>query len=70
MRDPLASLRLMKAVERHRHTLQEGLLLNAPRPGCLRFTPALTVSRANVDEMLKRLSRAFALAKSKPLESA
>ncbi|MCY1446031.1 Acetylornithine aminotransferase [compost metagenome] len=53
-----------------RHALDEGLLINAPQPGCLRFTPALTVSRANVDEMLKRLNRAFALAKSKPLEIA
>ncbi|MDA8483936.1 acetylornithine transaminase [Pseudomonas resinovorans] len=53
-----------------RHALDEGLLINAPQPDCLRFTPALTVSRANVDEMLKRLNRAFALAKSKPLEIA
>ncbi len=53
-----------------RHAFDEGLLINAPQPGCLRFTPALTVSRANVDEMLKRLNRAFALAKSKPLEIA
>ncbi|MCY1495784.1 Acetylornithine aminotransferase [compost metagenome] len=53
-----------------RHALAEGLLINAPQPDCLRFTPALTVSRANLDEMLKRLNRAFALAKSKPLEIA
>lgn len=53
-----------------RHALEEGLLINAPQPDCLRFTPALTVSRANVDEMLKRLNRAFALAKNKPLEIA
>ncbi|AWY41568.1 aminotransferase class III-fold pyridoxal phosphate-dependent enzyme [Pseudomonas putida] len=39
--------------------LQEGLLLNAPQPDCLRFTPALTVSKANIDEMLLRLARAF-----------
>ncbi|MFZ6048395.1 aminotransferase class III-fold pyridoxal phosphate-dependent enzyme [Pseudomonas sp. CR3202] len=52
------------------HALDEGLLINAPQADCLRFTPALTVSRANVDEMLKRLNRAFALAKSKPLEIA
>jgi len=37
----------------------EGLLLNAPQPDCLRFTPALTVSNANIDEMLLRLTRAF-----------
>lgn len=40
--------------------LQEGLLLNAPRPDVLRFSPALTVSRGNIDEMLLRLARAFA----------
>jgi acetylornithine/N-succinyldiaminopimelate aminotransferase len=39
--------------------LYEGLLLNAPQPDCLRFTPALTVSKANIDEMLLRLARAF-----------
>jgi acetylornithine/N-succinyldiaminopimelate aminotransferase len=39
--------------------LHEGLLLNAPKPDCLRFTPALTVSKANIDEMLLRLARAF-----------
>ncbi|WP_077049110.1 aspartate aminotransferase family protein [Pseudomonas sp. KK4] len=39
--------------------LHEGLLINAPQPGCLRFTPALTVSKANIDDMLLRLARAF-----------
>jgi acetylornithine/N-succinyldiaminopimelate aminotransferase len=39
--------------------LQEGLLLNAPQPDCLRFSPALTVSKGNIDEMLLRLARAF-----------
>ena len=39
--------------------MYEGLLLDAPQPDCLRFTPALTVSNANVDEMLLRLARAF-----------
>lgn len=39
--------------------LQEGLLLSAPQADCLRFTPALTVSRGNIDEMLLRLARAF-----------
>lgn len=37
----------------------EGLILNAAQPDCLRFTPALTVSKANIDEMLLRLGRAF-----------
>lgn len=39
--------------------LQEGLLLSAPQADCLRFTPALTVSKGNIDEMLLRLARAF-----------
>lgn len=39
--------------------LYEGLLLDAPQSDCLRFTPALTVSNANIDEMLLRLARAF-----------
>ncbi|MDD0973378.1 aspartate aminotransferase family protein [Pseudomonas fontis] len=40
--------------------LQEGLLLNAAQPNVLRFSPALTVSHGNIDEMLLRLARAFA----------
>ena len=40
--------------------LQEGLLLNAPQADVLRFSPALTVSKGNIDEMLVRLARAFA----------
>lgn len=40
--------------------LHEGLLLNAPQADVLRFSPALTVSRGNIDEMLLRLARAFA----------
>lgn len=43
----------------------EGLLLSAAQPDVLRFTPALTVSRANIDEMLQRLSRAFARVKTR-----
>jgi len=39
---------------------QEGLLINAPQADCLRFSPALTVSRADIDEMLLRLGRALA----------
>jgi acetylornithine/N-succinyldiaminopimelate aminotransferase len=33
-----------------------GLLINAPRPDTLRFMPALTVSRAEVDELIERLA--------------
>ncbi len=34
---------------------ERGLLINAPRPDTLRFMPALTVTRDEVDEMLKLL---------------
>ncbi|WP_028238352.1 aspartate aminotransferase family protein [Stutzerimonas azotifigens] len=43
-----------------RAALAEGLLISAPTDRCLRFTPALTVSHANVEEMLRRLAPAFA----------
>jgi acetylornithine/N-succinyldiaminopimelate aminotransferase len=39
--------------------LQEGLVLNAPQADVVRFSPALTVSKGNIDEMLQRLARAF-----------
>lgn len=48
--------------------LYEGLLLNAPQPDCLRFTPALTVSKANIDEMLQRLTRAFSRVRTAQLQ--
>ncbi len=32
-----------------------GLLLNSPRPACLRFMPALNVSRAEIDQLLNGL---------------
>jgi len=35
--------------------LEDGLLLNAPRPGALRFMPALNVSRDEVTEMIAML---------------
>lgn len=38
--------------------LGKGLLINAPRPECLRFMPALTVSREEVDAMLAILDQA------------
>jgi len=40
--------------------LQQGLLLNAPRPDTLRFIPALTVSSDEVDQMLAILDRVCA----------
>lgn len=48
--------------------LYEGLLLSAPQPDCLRFTPALTVSQANIDEMLLRLARAFSRVRTAQLQ--
>jgi len=39
--------------------LANGLLLNSPRPECLRFMPALNVTRAEIDEMLVRLRAAL-----------
>jgi len=38
-----------------RAALDRGLLINAPRPDTLRFMPALTVSRDEIDEMLELL---------------
>jgi acetylornithine/N-succinyldiaminopimelate aminotransferase len=35
--------------------LEDGLLLNSPRPDTLRFMPALNVSRAEVSEMIEQL---------------
>jgi acetylornithine/N-succinyldiaminopimelate aminotransferase len=35
--------------------LERRLLINSPRPTCLRFMPALNVTRGEVDEMLERL---------------
>ncbi|WP_332764772.1 aspartate aminotransferase family protein [Pseudomonas koreensis] len=48
--------------------LREGLLLNAPQSNCLRFTPALTVSKTNIDEMLLRLGRAFSRVRTAQLQ--
>src|SRR5262247_445393 len=40
--------------------LDHGLLVNAPRPDALRFMPALTVSRDEIDEMLAILKACLA----------
>jgi acetylornithine/N-succinyldiaminopimelate aminotransferase len=48
--------------------LHEGLILTAPQPDCLRFTPALTVSKSNIDEMLLRLARAFSRVRTAQLQ--
>jgi acetylornithine/N-succinyldiaminopimelate aminotransferase len=39
--------------------LERGLLINAPRPGVLRFMPALNVSRSEIDEMMEMLRQAI-----------
>jgi acetylornithine/N-succinyldiaminopimelate aminotransferase len=39
---------------------EDGLLLNAPRPDCLRFMPALNVTTAEVDAMLATLRAVLA----------
>lgn len=53
-------LQAAEAAELVEAARQEGLLLNAPQADVLRFSPALTVSKGNIDEMLVRLARAFA----------
>jgi acetylornithine/N-succinyldiaminopimelate aminotransferase len=40
--------------------LERGLLINAPRPDTLRFMPALTVTREEVDRMLELLEPCLA----------
>jgi acetylornithine/N-succinyldiaminopimelate aminotransferase len=39
---------------------EEGLLLNSPRPACLRFMPALNVTPGEIDLMLQVLRRSIA----------
>ncbi|OPA96359.1 aspartate aminotransferase family protein [Pseudomonas fluorescens] len=48
--------------------LHEGLILTAPQPDCLRFTPALNISKSHIDEMLLRLARAFARVRTAQLQ--
>ncbi len=40
--------------------MERGLLLNAPRPDSLRFMPALTVSDAEIDQMIDILDGVLA----------
>ena len=53
----LGSERGPRLVER---ALEAGLLLNAPRPGVLRFMPALNVGDADIDAMVERLDALLA----------
>ena len=39
--------------------LHGGLLVNAPRPDCLRFMPALTVTHEEIDQMIEILDQAL-----------
>lgn len=48
--------------------LHEGLILTAPTPCCLRFTPALNISKNHIDEMLLRLARAFSRVRTAQLQ--
>jgi acetylornithine/N-succinyldiaminopimelate aminotransferase len=38
---------------------ERGLLINAPRPDCLRFMPALTVTHEEIDHMARILDEAL-----------
>lgn len=48
--------------------LHEGLILAAAQPDCLRFTPALNISKSHIDEMLLRLARAFSRVRTAQLQ--
>ncbi|WP_065885482.1 aspartate aminotransferase family protein [Pseudomonas sp. 31 R 17] len=48
--------------------LHEGLILTAAQPDCLRFTPALNISKNHIDEMLLRLARAFSRVRTAQLQ--
>jgi acetylornithine/N-succinyldiaminopimelate aminotransferase len=61
-------LRGRDAPARVKAAMDEGLLLAAPTPQCLRFSPALTVSHANIEEMLRRLSPTFMRLDHRPRE--
>ena len=39
--------------------LADGVLINSPQPDALRFMPALTVSREEIDEMLTILRKSL-----------
>jgi acetylornithine/N-succinyldiaminopimelate aminotransferase len=43
-----------------------GLLVNTPRPNLLRFMPALTVSAAEIDQMIGLLRQALNQADAQP----
>jgi len=49
------ALQRQDAIKVARTALERGLLINAPRPDTLRFMPALTVSRDEIDRMIDLL---------------
>ena len=49
-----------EAAEGRREARERGLLINAPRPDSLRFMPALTVSRDEIDQMVDLLEPCLA----------
>jgi acetylornithine/N-succinyldiaminopimelate aminotransferase len=53
-------------VEAARQLQPAGLLVNAPRPNLLRFMPALTVSAAEIDQMIGLLRQALNQAGAQP----
>ena len=53
-----------KIVEIARDLEPAGLLLNSPRPELLRFMPALTVTKAEIDQMLDMLSTVIVKARA------
>lgn len=50
------TLRTQNAAEIVKHAFENRLLLNAPRPDILRFMPALTVTREEIDIMISTLA--------------
>jgi acetylornithine/N-succinyldiaminopimelate aminotransferase len=49
--------------------MNEGLLINAPRPNLLRFMPSLTVTASEVDAMIGKLNKLFGDIKGKSLKN-
>jgi acetylornithine/N-succinyldiaminopimelate aminotransferase len=58
----LLALELKREIGTHvvNRVREHGLLLNSPRPDCLRFMPALNVSPAEIDAMAALLDETFA----------
>ncbi len=48
------------AIKIVQHCYKQNLLINAPRKNCLRFMPALTVSKSEIEQMSKLLDKVLA----------